>query len=116
MFSYDNPLNIINACILLLLFIKIKIQINWIRNISSHLLGVYMLHDNEFIRNEFVKRMVPGLISNWEQALFLIPALAVTIVISGIIIDTPIAIVVNKIINHRLTKKATESIDKLVQI
>lgn len=116
MFSYDNPLIIINACILLLVFTKIKIQISWIRNISSHLLGVYMLHDNGFIRNKFIIGMMPSFICSWQQALFLIPLIAAAILITGIVIDTPIAIIVNLITNHRLTRKVAESIDKFVQI
>jgi len=115
LFSYDNPLNIINACILFLLFSKIKIKIDWIRKISSHMLGVYMLHENGFSR-EFLKHIVLSLISNWEQALFFIPSLAVVIVILGIIIDIPIAIAINTVINHHLVRKVIGPIDRFVQI
>lgn len=66
--SYCNPLVIIQSILYFLIFKNLKISSNFINKIASCTIGIYMIHDNEFIRNILYKNIF-NLSSNYNNTL-----------------------------------------------
>lgn len=52
-FAYNNPLVMLDAVLLYMLFYKIRINIDF-RNVSKYAFGIYLFHDNSFVRENLV--------------------------------------------------------------
>lgn len=106
LFQYNNPIVMANAAIIVLIFLRIKSNIKFANIISPYVFGVYLLHDNEFIRINIIKVFIPRLINNWSFAIFQIPLFAFGILAVGLFVD----VIVSTLISAMLNAKITDSI------
>lgn len=52
--AYNFPLNILNALLLLLVFVKLDFRNKWINYCSSSCLAVYLIHVSPYVWNDFI--------------------------------------------------------------
>lgn len=103
LFQYNNPLVMANATIIVLIFLRIKSNIKFVNIISPYVFGVYLLHDNEFIRINIIKAFIPKLINNWLFAIFQIPLFAFGILVVGLFVDVIVSTVIRAMLNTKIT-------------
>lgn len=109
--SRTSPINLIPICVILLLFSKIKVSNNFIRNfliiITPSIFSIYLIHDNIYFRKHFISGKF--LIDNFEgiHPLIYLFLSAVSIMALCIFIDQ---------IRIKVLRKIKRNKDKLITL
>ena len=72
LFTYTNPLVIIQSLSLLLLFNKIHIQCSWINWVAASCVAVYLLHANELVLRTYYAPFIHRLNENYSTLQFIL--------------------------------------------
>jgi hypothetical protein len=114
MYSYDSPLVVLGSVCLFLISLKITVQISWLRSVSKHVFGVYLLHDNEYFSKYIIAACVPVYIVSWESMLALFPVIVISLLVIGIIVDVVLSWFLDLILEFSLSKKMLALVDSIV--
>ena len=109
---YITIIPLMTAMTIFSLFANLKIKNNIINNIAKHTIGVYLIHDNKYVRKEIIIKKL-NMINIFNTQYFLISTISISIMI--FIICVIIDYVVSKIIEHSVfkIKKLNEVILKI---
>jgi surface polysaccharide O-acyltransferase-like enzyme len=111
LFSYENPLIILSAIALFLLFVRAPWQWKHARTVSTSVFGIYLLHDNERFRELVIQKWVPKFVHQpWEVVVY-IPAFAVAIFLVGWLIDFAVLKVVAIVLDLKPLRWIERNVD-----
>ncbi|MBK8802743.1 MAG: acyltransferase family protein [Fibrobacteres bacterium] len=95
-FTYNNPIVVVASFSLFMLFLKTKINLN-VRWLSGSVFGVYLFHDNIFIRNEVLSKFSSFSAVTWTFGEFIaVPVSAIVV----FLVCFPISYIVNGALNR----------------
>lgn len=98
---YITIIPLLTAMTIFTFFANLKIKNNVINNIAKHTIGVYLIHDNKYVRNEIIVKKL-NMINIFNTQYFLIGTISISIMI--LIICTIIDYIVSKIIEKSVFK------------
>lgn len=98
---YTTIIPLITSMTIFTLFVNLKIKNNTINNIAKHTIGVYLIHDNKYVRNEIIIKKL-NMFNIFNTQYFLIGTITISIII--FIICTIIDYIVSKIIDKLVSK------------
>jgi len=104
LFQYNNPILVLHAILLFLLFYKSNPSRFYFQWIVPSVFGVYLLHDHYLIRENIVKVWTRKIITDTMEAIYLIPIIAVSLFFVAAIVDIPIRLLAKKISSHICNK------------
>jgi len=113
--NYENPLVIIQAVSIFLIFEKINIKSKFINKISALSLGVYILHENMYIRTRIYKlfKIDNGNIYSLRFILYMF-LISLVIFIIGIIIDYLRKVIFDFISKRKVSVKIKDGVKNYI--
>lgn len=109
---YTTIIPLVTSMIIFTLFANLKIKSNIINEIAKHTIGVYLIHDNQYVRNRIIAKKL-NIVNIFYTQYFLIGTIGISIII--FIICTILDYIVSKIIENSVfkIKKLNEIILKI---
>lgn len=113
-FSYENPLILLFSFFLFLVFLRLPWQWTHARKISSHVFGVYLLHDNEQFREMVIQGWIPKIIHQPWEALAFLPLLALALFMAGWLVDVVVLKFVEGLLGLKPLRWMTRNLDGIL--
>lgn len=111
--SYCNPIVIIQTICYFLIFKNIKITNRIINIVASSTLGIYLIHDNEFVRNYMYKNIFKMTVeNNWFtlSMIYKLPIYVITVFMGCFIIEIMRKRMFKTIYSLKISSKVREKI------